>query len=67
MRGILILERLSNNNDYWVSSHAVADTTGGSTAAGGGSSNVAATLDRVRFTLTGANTFSAGTVGISWE
>ncbi|CAI2936239.1 hypothetical protein [Aminobacter niigataensis] len=65
--GTITLERLSSTNDYWVSSHAVADGTGGNSAAGGGSANLAATLDRVRFTLTGANTFSAGTVGISWE
>jgi hypothetical protein len=62
MRGRLVIEKVDTND--WVSSHVVG---GGNTSDGGGAKTLSGTLDRVRLTRTGTDTFDAGQVNILYE
>jgi hypothetical protein len=64
VRGSMVIRNLTGN--VWISDHSL---TLGNAADfnGGGSKGTSGTLDRVRITSTGADTFDAGTVNITWE
>ncbi|KKK65464.1 hypothetical protein LCGC14_2973860, partial [marine sediment metagenome] len=62
--GHMVLTQLDDTE--WVSSHAVKTlTTAGSV--GGGDKSLSATLDRVRVTRTGTDTFDAGNIVAYYE
>jgi hypothetical protein len=62
--GMAIIQNLTGN--VWVSSHSV---NVGSVADffGGGRKELSGTLDRLRLTRSGSNTFDGGSVNVSWE
>lgn len=62
--GTITISTLGSN--VWVSSHAGATLTT-STSYGGGDVALAGTLDRLRLIPTGANTFTAGAINITYE
>jgi hypothetical protein len=66
LSGAIVLYNVTGNQ--WVAS-GTWNYDNGTTVTGstGGSKSLSATLDRVRFTVTGANTFDAGTVNILYE
>jgi len=63
-RGALRLHNITAN--IWVSDHSVGQ---GATAdfSGGGDKGLAGTLDRVRITRTGTDTFDGGSAALLWE
>lgn len=64
--GQVFFTKITGNT--WICSHGlVQDTGGGNSATGGGWIALGAALDRVRVTVSGANTFDGGTVNITWE
>ena len=63
--GHMVITNISGN--IWINSHAVGTSDNGGGQVGGGSVTTPATLDRVRITNTGANTFLAGTINIMYE
>lgn len=62
--GSMILTLITGNT--WVSNHTVLSTTSRSSC-GGGALALSGSLDRVRITPTGSNTFDAGTINILYE
>jgi hypothetical protein len=62
--GMAIIQNLTGN--VWLSSHSV---NAGSAADffGGGRKELSGTLDRLRLTRSGSNTFDGGSVNVSWE
>jgi hypothetical protein len=60
--GIVTLNRV--NGDAWVASHSLNTVSGTSVIFGGGRKTLSATLDRVRLTRSGTNTFDGGQVSI---
>ena len=65
LSGIMTIARITG--DTWVASHAMGSSTGTLTSHGGGSKTLSATLDRVRVTRSGTDTFDAGQVNIFYE
>ena len=63
-RGMAIIQNLTDN--VWLSSHSV-NVDSLADFSGGGRKELSGTLDRLRLTVTGSNTFDAGTINISWE
>lgn len=63
MTGHMVITRLTGN--VWVSSHCATHTA--LTSNGAGRKELSAELDRVRITVTGANTFDAGQCNIHYE
>ena len=62
--GHMVLTQIDTN--VWVSSHAgKTNTSGGIT--GGGNVTLSGSLDRVRVTPSGSNTFDAGTINVMYE
>lgn len=62
--GHMVLTKLTGNT--WIASHTMgADTA--LVASGGGRVALGGTLDRLRVTVTGSNTFDAGQINILWE
>ncbi|MGB1215527.1 MAG: hypothetical protein ACPG4X_19310 [Pikeienuella sp.] len=64
-RGVMRIVRASDAGFSWIESHANRLSTT-SAAAGGGEVSLGGTLDGIRITTTGANTFDAGTVYVRW-
>ncbi len=62
--GFMVLRRFEGNT--WVSSHA-AQMNDADTTHGGGAKTLSATLDRVRLTRSGTNTFDAGSVSLQYR
>jgi hypothetical protein len=68
--GQAILSLLNSSTNTWTESHVLVPNVSTSNARlgmGGGSKSLSATLDRVRITTTGTNTFDAGTINILYE
>lgn len=64
--GIMTLVNVSGN--LWVEAHTMRTSVDGYPFAGGGDKTLSATLDRLRLTtLSGVNTFDAGSVNILYE
>lgn len=64
LSGTMTIEVLTGNQ--WVSSHCGAGS-GSTSRHGGGHKSLSDTLDRVRITRSGTNTFSAGAVNVHYE
>lgn len=64
LSGTVTIMQIDTNT--WVSSHSVKIGTAASDA-GGGNVTISGSLDRVRITRTGTNTFDAGSVNIVYE
>ena len=62
--GHMIITNVSGN--IWVSSHVARDSTT-TMKYGGGNVTLSGTLDRLRLSLSGTDTFSSGSVNIFWE
>jgi hypothetical protein len=67
VHGSLILSREDSANNTWVASGVLANSDAGTTFITAGSKSLSATLDRVRITRDGSNTFSAGSLNITYE
>lgn len=65
MSGSMVLTRITGN--VWVASHALGEVALALGCAGGGNKTLSDTLDRVRLTRSGTNTFNAGQVNIFYE
>lgn len=67
LSGIMTLSRINGNS--WASSHAMGSSVNAALSVFGGGIKSALTtdLDRVRITVTGANTFDGGTINLSYE
>jgi len=64
LSGMLTITQISAG--VWVSNHSVKVATD-EVVFGGGDVSIVGTLDRVRITRTGTNTFDAGTINIMYE
>ncbi len=64
MSGALTIIQISTN--IWVSNHTAKVNTD-EAVFGGGNVTLSGSLDRVRITLTGSNTFDAGTINVMYE
>ena len=62
--GSMVLIQITSN--VWVSNHTVFNTTSRASF-GGGVITLSGSLDRVRITPTGSNTFDAGTINVMYE
>ena len=68
MSGHMLLTLINSATGLWVSSSVGANTSSTSTFVGGGDKTLSGTLDRIRFTtVSGTDTFDAGTVNILYE
>lgn len=65
LSGHMVLTLKDAANNEWISSHSVWNTATG--VGGGGHKELSGTLDRVRLTRTGTDTFDAGSVNILIE
>lgn len=65
--GHILFTNISGNT--WVGSYTIADNTSGTyyAAIGGGNVTLSGTLDRVRITTSGTDTFDAGSINILYE
>lgn len=63
--GAIVFQRVSGN--VWVWSYTGAASSTNRPSYGGGDVDLGAALTQVRITRTGASTFDAGTVNVSWE
>lgn len=63
--GSVILLNITSNT--WVANSSLFDPTGTSACYAGGNLALGGTLDRVRITSTGADTFDAGSINIMYE
>lgn len=63
--GVMVLTQISVASNGWCSMHSGKYLTTG-VSSGGGIKNLSATLDRVRITLSGANTFDNGSVNVGY-
>jgi hypothetical protein len=64
--GQMVLTNISGN--IWVSAHMMGDISGQGGGVGGGNITLSGVLDRVRITtVSGTNTFDAGTINILYE
>jgi hemin uptake protein HemP len=66
MSGIMTIILIDQSNT-WVSSHSVNENSANIPRFGGGTKTLSAQLDRLRVTVTGANTFDAGQVNIMYD
>lgn len=64
-RGRVAIDNMDATNRIWVSSHSLSN--GSSAVYGGAAVTLAATLDRVRVTRSGTNTFDAGSVSVGYR
>lgn len=55
------------NGNIWVANGFLAVNSATATAATGGTKTTSGTLDRVRITINGTDTFDAGTINLLWE
>lgn len=65
--GTMVLVLMDASTNTWISSHALASSATAGVLTGGGTKALSATLDRVRITRSGTDTFDAGSVNISYE
>lgn len=65
LSGHMFITNITSNS--WVSSHTLKTDNTGVVNIGGGDIALSGTLDRVRLTVTGSDTFDAGTVNIIYE
>lgn len=65
LSGCVIIENVSGN--IWVSRHTFGRHDTSATYSGGGQKSLSDTMTQVRITTTGADTFDAGSINISWE
>jgi len=65
LSGHMLITNITSNS--WVSSHTLKTDNTGVVNIGGGDIALSGTLDRVRLTVTGSDTFDAGTVNIIYE
>lgn len=63
--GSIVLHNVSGN--LWVASGVLANSTTTGTAITSGNKTLSGTLDRVRITINGADTFDAGTITVLYE
>jgi hypothetical protein len=63
MSGTMTFEKVSGTNE-WIASHSLGGTT--TSAFGGGAKTLSDVLTQVRLTRTGANTFDAGSVSLTY-
>jgi len=62
----VVLNLLDSSTNLWLC-YSVGQSALTYVGAGGGRKSLSGTLDRISFLLTGANTFDAGSVNISYE
>lgn len=62
-----VITLLNTTGNTWVQSHSIGDVGGTAVVCGGGSKSTSATLDRVRLTRSGTNTFDAGSLTVFYE
>ena len=63
--GVMRLSRANSGGTVWGAQHGLFFT--GSAEAGGGAKTLSAELDRIRLTVTGANTYDAGTAYVRYR
>lgn len=67
IHGQMVLTLMDASTNLWAASHSVGWSNGAFPGYGGGSKSLSATLDRVRVTTNGANTFDAGNINVLYE
>lgn len=67
IHGAIQIFLLNASTNTWVASGTTANSTGASVGWTGGSVSLSGTLDRVRITSTGTDTFDAGSINIIYE
>jgi hypothetical protein len=67
VHGKISLDLMDVSTNLWVVSGNLADSTGTRFHSAAGSKALSATLDRVRVTTSGSNTFDAGSINVTWE
>jgi hypothetical protein len=65
LSGHMVLTLLGSNT--WISSHVFTFDASSSSTLGGGTNTFSGTLDTIRITTTGADTFDAGSINILYE
>lgn len=65
--GSLVLTLLDSASNTWVAAGVQGRSDAAQSGVCGGSKSLSGTLDRVRFTVTGSDTFDAGSVNILYE
>ncbi len=67
VHGLMILQKYDGSNNIWECNSAMARTDSPFVLSSAGSVSLAGTLDRLRLTSTGADTFTAGEFNIAYE
>jgi hypothetical protein len=65
--GHLTFTRLTPSSNTWIASGVIAREGSGIISISGGKKTLSDTLDRIRLTTAGTNTFDAGTINIMYE
>ena len=67
VQGVLVIYCLSSSSNIWVASGVTAQPSSAFTHQIAGTVTLGGTLDRVRITTTGSDTFDAGSINILYE